>query len=82
MITEIITILWHIALCMVGLVMVVSGIWNLNKTDHFAYIVEIPTGVFSIIVGLVLLYFGGAFSIIWELYTYGRISLCTLGVCH
>lgn len=56
----------HFIISILGIALVIGGLRDMNKSTHFQHIVEVPIGVTGVIVGLVLMYYGGAFPVIWS----------------
>lgn len=59
--------LFHLIISIFGIILVISGIINFNERTSFIYTDALPIGPLGIILGLVLMYFGEAFSFIGEL---------------
>lgn len=57
----------HFVISIIGIALVICGLRDMNKLTHFQHMVEVPIGFTSVIIGLVLMYYGGAFPVIWSI---------------
>lgn len=57
----------HLILSILGIAMVIGGLRDINEKTHFQHIVEVPVGFIGVIIGLLLMYYGNAFSVIWSI---------------
>jgi len=57
----------HFVISMIGIALVIGGLRDMGKSPNFLHIVEVPIGFTGVIIGLVLMYYGGAFPVIWSI---------------
>jgi hypothetical protein len=62
--------IFHFVISIFGIAMFIGGLIDVIKskpTSHLLHLVEIDYGAMGVIVGLVLMYYGGAFPVIWSI---------------
>ncbi len=58
--------IFHFIISLLGFALVIGGLRDINKSSNFINVVEVPIGFLGVIIGLLLMYYGGAFPVIWS----------------